>query len=105
MPGLRCLPLPGLARYNHAYFPVLVQPDFALDRDGLHELLKSHGVLTRRYFHPLISEFPMYRDLPSSRAERLPVATEVARRILCLPIYPDLPLVQLDRVVDLIGNA
>ena len=105
VPGLRCLPLPGLARYNHAYFPVLVQPDFALDRDGLHELLKSHGVLTRRYFHPLISEFPMYRDLPSSRAERLPVATEVARRILCLPIYPDLPLVQLDRVVDLIGNA
>jgi dTDP-4-amino-4,6-dideoxygalactose transaminase len=102
VPGLQCLPLPPLPRYNHAYFPVRVMPAFALDRDALYARLKANGVLSRRYFYPLISEFPMYKDLPSARPDRLPVATEVARQILCLPIFPDLPLEQVDRVADLI---
>lgn len=103
--GLRCLPPQDLPRCNHAYFPVLVEPAYPLSRDDLYALLKSQGILARRYFFPLISEFPMYRNLPSADPEHLPVATEVARRILCLPIYPDLPLEQVDRVAELLGNA
>jgi dTDP-4-amino-4,6-dideoxygalactose transaminase len=60
--GLRCVARADVARDNHAYFPVLVETDFATDRDGLYEHLKRQGVLARRYFYPLISEFPMYRE-------------------------------------------
>jgi dTDP-4-amino-4,6-dideoxygalactose transaminase len=56
----------------------------------LYARLKEAGIFGRRYFYPLISEFPMYRSLPSAQATNLPVATSVARQILCLPIYPDL---------------
>ncbi len=105
VPGLQCLPLQALRRCNHAYFPVRVRSGFGLGRDGLYALLRAHGVLARRYFFPLISSMPMYRDLASARPDHLPVATEVAQQILCLPIHPDLPLEQVDRVAELIGNA
>jgi dTDP-4-amino-4,6-dideoxygalactose transaminase len=32
----------------------------------------------------------MYRGLPSSGRDNLPVATQAAEQVLCLPIYPDL---------------
>jgi dTDP-4-amino-4,6-dideoxygalactose transaminase len=88
--GIACLPLPDLSRYNNAYFPILVGPEFPVTRDELYTRLKAAGIFGRRYFYPLISEFPMYRTLPSAQETNLPVASAVARRILCLPIYPDL---------------
>jgi dTDP-4-amino-4,6-dideoxygalactose transaminase len=103
--GLRCPPRADVARDNHAYFPVFVDEGFALSRDELHEHLKRHGVLTRRYFYPLITEFAMYRELGACGERELPVAHEVARRILCLPIYADLALADVDRIVALIEQA
>lgn len=103
--GLRCLPQADVARDNHAYFPVFVDEAFALGRDALHEHLKAQGVLTRRYFYPLITEFPMYREFASRGEAHLPVSHDVARRILCLPIYADLALADVDRIVAMIERA
>jgi dTDP-4-amino-4,6-dideoxygalactose transaminase len=64
--------------------------------------MRAQNILVRRYFHPLISEFPMYRGLPSANPGNLPVAHAAARRVLCLPIHPDLASAEVDRVCDLI---
>jgi dTDP-4-amino-4,6-dideoxygalactose transaminase len=77
--------------HNYSYFPILVNDDYPSSRDELYEILKQHGFCGRRYFYPLISEFPTYRGLPSADPTRLPVATKVANQVLCLPIYADLP--------------
>ena len=75
VPGLRMLAADaGRHQRNHSYFPILVGPDFALTRDELYELLKDQGIHARRYFYPLISDFPMYRGLPSAAPANLPVA-------------------------------
>jgi dTDP-4-amino-4,6-dideoxygalactose transaminase len=103
--GIEALEPPAQVQSNHAYFPVLVRDDFPLSRDGLYEKLRERGVLTRRYFYPLISEFPMYKGLPSAAPARLPVATDVARRVLCLPLYPALADEQVAGVVQLIREA
>ncbi len=89
--GLRLHPPNKAAKHNHAYFPVFVEQDFVFDRDGLYSRLRERNIYARRYFYPLITHFPMYRNLPSAQPERLPVAEEVSRQVLCLPIYPDLP--------------
>ena len=63
---------------------------YGTTRDGLYDKLKANGIYSRRYFYPLCSDFPTYRGLPSATAANLPVATRVAEKILCLPIYADL---------------
>ena len=101
--GIRCLSNAGEEVANYSYFPILVQHDYAISRDALYQKLRHNGIYPRRYFFPLISDFPMYRGLPSARGENLPVATAAAKQILCLPIYPALDLSIVERVVDLIA--
>ncbi|WP_298922052.1 DegT/DnrJ/EryC1/StrS family aminotransferase [uncultured Roseobacter sp.] len=103
--GLEYLdPSLGGARSNHAYFPILVGPEYTISRDDLYHQMKARGVHPRRYFYPLITEFDMYRDLPSANPDLLPVATEKANQILCLPIYPDLDDISLARIIDLLRS-
>lgn len=102
--GIRPVGDSGETRANFAYFPILVEPDFACSRDELNERMRARGIYPRRYFYPLISEFPMYRGLPSSHQENLPVATRMSRQILCLPIYPDLELSVVDEVCAFIAE-
>lgn len=103
--GIRCLGPSGETRSNYAYFPILVGDDYPLTRDELNDTLKGHGIVPRRYFFPLIPEFPMYRGLPSANLANLPVAKRASDRVLCLPIYPDLDLATVDRIVDIIAKA
>ena len=76
-----------------------------MSRDCLYELLKQKQIHARRYFYPLISDFPMYRGLPSAQSSNLPIASEAARQILCLPIFPDLDLRVAEQVVDIIARG
>jgi len=88
--GIDVLPIPPEVEPNYTYFPILVRPEFRMSRDELYEHLKANGLHARRYFYPLLSSLPMYRDLLSSGHNNLPRATEVAEQILCLPMYHDL---------------
>jgi dTDP-4-amino-4,6-dideoxygalactose transaminase len=90
--GIHCLDDAGEAVANYSYFPILVQADYPISRDALYLALKSNDIHPRRYFYPLISDFPMYRGLPSAHRENLPIATTAALQVLCLPIYPDLDM-------------
>ena len=103
--GIQCLEPAGQTVANHAYFPILVGPDYPLSRDALYQCLKDHGIHGRRYFYPLISDFPMYRGLPSAARSNLPVAAEMADRVICLPIYPALTDADTERVVAVIDGA
>lgn len=100
--GIRCLGGTGQSIANYAYFPILIGEDYPLSRDALYRKLCENNVFARRYFYPLISDFPMYRCLPSAQHDNLPVALDAASKVLCLPIYPDLRWDQLDFVVRLI---
>lgn len=105
IPGIDCPSLPPGILWNHAYFPILVQLDYPLSRDGLYDRLRERGIHARRYFYPLISEFPMYRNLPSATPAGLPIAHGVAKKVLCLPIYPTLKFEEVDEIIDIIAGA
>jgi dTDP-4-amino-4,6-dideoxygalactose transaminase len=102
--GIYCLPQTASRTRNHSYFPILVNADYTHSRDALYEKLKNHDINGRRYFYPLISDFSMYRGLPSSAPSNLPVATDAAQRVLCLPIYPGLDVTDQQRCIDLIAG-
>ncbi len=104
--GIHCLPDAGEKVANYAYFPILVRPEYALNREDLYQKLQDNGIHARRYFYPLISEFPMYRGLPSAVQSNLPVASKAASEVICLPIYPVLSNEQVDSILELIvGQA
>lgn len=98
--GIRVVGVDHAEVPNHSYFPVLVGPEYPLGRNGLYEDLKTIGVFARRYFFPLLSGLPMYRDLPSAAPANLPVACRVAEQVLCLPLYPALSEEDQDRIID-----
>jgi len=101
--GIRCLSDAGEKFANYAYFPILVEADYPIRRDDLYRKLKDNGIHPRRYFYPLISDFPMYRGLPSAHKENLPAATAAAQKVLCLPIYPNLEISVVDEVAEIIA--
>jgi dTDP-4-amino-4,6-dideoxygalactose transaminase len=103
--GIRCVRSGGdVVHSNYAYFPILVERDYKMSREALYRTLRENQIYPRRYFYPLISEFPMYRGLPSASRDNLPVATQAARNILCLPIYPALSDEDVQRIAALIRN-
>lgn len=100
-----CPPLAPPEQANHAYFPILVRPEYRLSRDELFALLRQHDIYARRYFYPLISDFPMYRGLPSATSANLPQARRAAQQVICLPIYPALETEKVDEIVSIIARA
>ncbi len=103
--GITCLNGNSSIEKNYSYFTILVEDEYPLSRDALYEKLKDHAIFARRYFYPLISDFPMYRGLPSSSPSNLNVATNAAQRVMCLPIYPDLNREAQNRVIDILQKG
>jgi len=96
--------MPGVT-HNYSYFPIFVnEKEYGISRDSLYEKLKQNDIFGRRYFYPLISNFPVYRGLPSSTPEHLPVARKIANEVICLPIYAGLEIQDVERVVSVLNK-
>ncbi len=104
VPGISMLTFPKNVDWNYAYFPIRVGADYPISRDELYSVLKQNGIMSRRYFYPLISNFPMYRGLPSAAKSLLPHANYIADEVICLPIYPDLKVEDQHRIVEIIKS-
>ena len=90
--------------FNYSYFPIRVGENYGMSRNNLYDLLRKFDIYSRKYFYPLISNFSMYKNLPSAARINLPIANKISSEILCLPIYPSLSLSEVDMVCDLIEN-
>lgn len=94
--------MPGV-RHNYSYFPIFINAEeYGMSRDDLYFKMKEQGVLSRRYFYPLISNFSTYRGLPSSNKENLPLGNKMAEEVLCLPMHHALSEENVNRVINLI---
>lgn len=104
IPGIRLVPpLPSDIAYNYAYMPIEVdEKDFGMSRNTLYEKLKEWNVHPRRYFYPLICDYPCYRSIPVNGS--LPVARRVADRILTLPIYDSLEISDVEAICEIIDH-
>ncbi|AVT58257.1 DegT/DnrJ/EryC1/StrS family aminotransferase [Pectobacterium versatile] len=102
IPGLKIASVPECVVWNYAYCPVFIADTFPVSRDDVYQIMKQAGIFSRRYFYPLISTFPMYRGLNSAAPTNLPIASGIAEKVLCLPIYAGLEEHEQDRVIDIV---
>lgn len=86
---------------NYSYFPVLINKvEFGMSRDELVYLLAQNNIIARKYFYPLTNEFEAYKGL--FEIQKTPVAKEISRNILTLPLYADLAIENVDRICEII---
>ena len=104
VPGLHCLNDAGEKVANYSYFPVLISEEFPLSRDMLYEKLKTEGIYARKYFYPLITDLDPYKKSGIGDSNQTPIAKVASSQVLCLPIYPDLELVDQMKIVNKIRN-
>lgn len=86
-------------RPNYAYFPVVFD-GYSYTREEVFERLKAQSINARKYFYPLTSSFPCYRDL--SVAKSLETAVHIAEQVLCLPLYAGLALTEVEKICETI---
>lgn len=86
---------------NYAYFPVVFD-GYAANRDEVFEMLAENGIHARKYFYPLTNSFDCYSEYPTAGAEKTPVASYIAERVLTLPMYADLAPEEVDRICEII---
>jgi len=88
IPGIKLMPdLPDV-RSSYQYFAIRIdEEEFGRSRDYVYEELKKYNVFTRKYFHPLCSNFECYKHLPSADSKNLPVANKIGNGVLSMPFY------------------
>lgn len=80
---------------NFAYYPLVFESEeFMLQ---CVELLKLNEVFTRRYFYPSLAT-----SLPYVKPQDLPLTDDISKKVLCLPLYYDLTLEEVDLICRLI---
>ncbi len=80
---------------NFAYYPLVFDSE-ALMLQCV-ELLKLNEIFTRRYFYPSLAT-----SLPYVKSQELPITNDIAQRVLCLPLYYDLTVEEVDLICRLI---
>ena len=85
VPGIRTLD----NSYNGSYFPIFIDEKlYGHNRDYLYEIFKSKGILTRKYFYPI--------------RYKLEISSRLSNTVLCLPIYPGLEDIMIEKIINLI---
>lgn len=86
---------------NYAYFPVIIHEQiFGVDRDRVYDVLAEHDIHTRKYFYPLTNTYSAFHG--KYDALETPVALQVSKRVLTLPMYADLALEDVDRICEIV---
>ena len=76
---------------NFAYYPLVIESEELLIK--LRAEMDKQEIFTRRYFYPSLAS-----ALPYLPKLELPVTEDVSRRVLCLPMYYDLTIEEIDLI-------
>jgi len=75
------------------------------DRDAVVAAMATNGVQAGVYYPSLVWDHDVYRRHPAVRQDETPVAADVTRRCLSLPVHPRLVDSDLERVVTAFVDA
>ncbi len=99
VPGIRLCAENPRVRSNYAYMPVVFD-GYKKSRDQIFEQLAQYNIHARKYFYPCVNHYDCYRERFDER--ETPVAAQVSRQVLTLPLYADLEPDVVDLICDLV---
>ena len=99
--GIQLNPIQEGVESNYAYFPVVINPDQSgFTREEVFDRLAAQGIGARKYFYPLTNTFAAYQGMFD--VGETPVALQISKRVLTLPLYADLSFEDVDRICKLV---
>jgi dTDP-4-amino-4,6-dideoxygalactose transaminase len=73
-------------------------------RDSLKDHLTASGVGCEIYYPVPLHQQECFAGLPANAIQPCPVAEQLSREVLSIPVYPELSAAQRDEVVEVIGR-
>ena len=99
--GIRINNVQEGVEYNYAYYPIVVDPvKYGIDRNKLKEILGNNGIGSRKYFYPITNACDCYAK--DYNPYETPVAYDISKKILTLPMYADLSEETVNYISELI---
>ncbi len=91
------------SRYNCAYMPICFENS---ERDSIYLKLIENEIKPRKYFYPLTVKSDYFKEKGVNLIEKygLMKSFDIASRILCLPLYPELKLEIVDKISELLHD-
>lgn len=79
-------------------YGIVIDPSvFGMGRDMLMKKLADEGIQTKKYFHPLLHDMPVFKKYHNGN-DGLPASRKVADNIVCLPMYSHMQEDTLEKV-------
>lgn len=100
--GVRLNPVSDSQTLNYAYFPVVFTDEYPLSRDEIFKKLSDNGIKSRKYFYPLTNAIAAYEGVYNPGDT--PVALDISKRVLTLPMYADLSHEDVERICEIIAD-
>ncbi len=92
--SLRRPQIPEQTEYNYSYYPILFDSEEKLL--DVQKRLNDNNIFPRRYFYPSLN------TLKYTKSFSCPVSENISTRVLCLPLYYDLDLSDVEKIGKLI---
>jgi dTDP-4-amino-4,6-dideoxygalactose transaminase len=97
--GISFYDIPDNINQSYQYFVIRINKEkFGISRNEVYDRFKEYNVFVRKYFYPLCSDYTCYSQLPSSTPDHLPVAKKIVNEVLCLPLYGNLALQDVEKI-------
>ena len=101
IPGIQLSPIQEGVKSNYAYFPIVIdEKKFGVTRNEIYEELKQNNIYARKYFYPLTNSFDCFHG--KYDINQTPVALNISKRVLTLPLYADLSFEDIERICKII---
>lgn len=99
--GIQLSPIQADVVSNYAYFPIIIDEEvFGKSRDEVSDRLAQNGIFSRKYFYPITNSFDCYKGI--FNPNDTPIALEISKKVLALPLYADLEMDVIDDICKLL---
>ena len=90
---LKTLKIRENTQWNYSYYPVIFESEAQLLRGE--KALNDHQIYPRRYFYPSLN------TIEYIKGQSMPISESIAERILCLPLYSGLEVLELQKICNI----
>ena len=84
--------------HNYSYYPLVFNSEQVLLE--IQAALNKENVFPRRYFYPSLNNLPYLKE-----HQEMPIAEDISKRILCLPLSSEISETEVNRICDIIENV